>query len=138
VPAELREGGITVLDIEGSGAFVSVPGLFDRLPAPPVNGVNPGQGSQPAVVVLRLRGHLRSNLTFVKALEKYAGDVGATGGAVLVCGLQPATIAQLRSAGLPDEVVLVAQGEELDGSLEEALARARAWLAAQPPPGSQD
>ena len=55
----------------------------------------------------------------------------------MVCGLQPATIAQLRSAGLPQSVELVAQGEVLEGSLNEAHDRAIAWLAGtvgQPPP----
>ncbi len=136
VPSALPAGQVTVLDIEGSGAFVSVPDLFGRLPAPSWGGPGPGQGGQPSVVVLRLRGHLRSNLTFVKALETYAGHVSGTGGAVLVCGLQPATIAQLRSAGLPDAVVLIPQGEELDGSLGEAYERALDVLATQPPPAS--
>ena len=35
VPTELAPGQITVLDIEGSGTFTSVPGLFDQLPRPP-------------------------------------------------------------------------------------------------------
>lgn len=87
---------------------------------------------------MRLRGHLKSNLTFVKALERYAGGVQATGGAVLVCGLQPATITQVRSAGLPESVILIAQGDELDGSLDEAFERAIAWLGTEPPPTSRD
>lgn len=79
---------------------------------------------------MRLSGHLRSNLTFVKALEAYAGAVQAEGGAVFVCGLQPDTITQLRSAGLPDSVVLIPQDDELDGSLAQAFERAKDWLRA--------
>ena len=41
-----------------------------------------------------------------------------------MCGLQPATIAQLRAAGLPDSITLIAQGEETDGSLAVAYDRA--------------
>ena len=88
-------------------------------------------------MVLRLRGHLRTNLTFTKALEDYAEEVEGAGGVVVVCGLQPATIAQLRAAGLPESVELVAQGEILEASLTEAHDRAAAWLAGavgQPPP----
>jgi MFS superfamily sulfate permease-like transporter len=134
VPGALPPGQVTVLDIEGAGAFASVPGLFARLPRPAVTGVGKAGGG--SAVVLRLRGHLRTNLTFTKALEDYAEEVQGTGGIVVVCGLQPATIAQLRSAGLPESVELVAQGDVLEASLAEAHDRATAWLAraaGQPP-----
>ena len=92
--------------------------------------------SQPVAVVLRLRGHLRTNLTFTKALEDYAEGISASGGILVVCGLQPATITQLRSAGLPESTALLAQGDELEGSLTEAYDQAATWLATvggQPP-----
>ena len=111
---------MTVLDIEGSGTFASVPALFAQLPQPPARGGGARADTPPGAVVLRLRGHLRTNLTFVTALENYANGVAGAGGVLVVCGLQPGTIAQLRSAGLPDSVLLVAQGDELDGSLAEA------------------
>jgi SulP family sulfate permease len=136
VPPVLSPGQVTVLDIEGAGAFASVPGLFEQLPSPPNGGRDATTGGQPTAVVLRLQGHLRTNLTFVKALEHYAEGVARAGGMVAVCGLQPATIAQLRSAGLPESVTLVAQGDEVDGSLAEAYERAISWLATrgqQPP-----
>ena len=107
-------------------ASCAVPGLFAQLPCPAAGG--DGQAAASAVV-LRLRGPLRTNLTFTKALEVFAKDVEGAGGVVVVCGLQPETITQLRSAGLPPSVVLVAQGEVLEGSLAEAHDRATAWLA---------
>jgi SulP family sulfate permease len=133
VPSSLPPGRVTVLDIEGSGEFASVPALFARLPQP-----LPGTPDvdQPFAVVLRLRGHLRTNLTFAKALEDYAEGIARSGGTLVVCGLQPATITQLRSAGLPESTALLAQGDELDGSLTEAYDRAVTWLATaagQPP-----
>lgn len=138
VPDVAAPGQVTVLDIEGSGAFASVPALFDRLPAAPAAGDGP-PGEQPFAVVLRLRGHLRTNLTFTKALEAYAADIAGSGGSLSVCGLLPATITQLRAAGLPDSITLIAQGEETDGSLAVAYERARAWMTAsgrqQPPEG---
>ena len=79
--------------------------------------------------MIRLRGHLRTNLTLVKALETYAAGIAGAGGSLIVCGLQPATIAQLRSAGLPETITLIPQGEETDGALDEAHDRATAWLA---------
>jgi SulP family sulfate permease len=127
VPGEVAPSRVTVLDIEGPGAFASVPGLFAQLPrsAAPADG-EPGRAG---AVVLRLRGHLRTNLTFTKALEDYAADLAEAGGVLIVCGLQPATIAQLRSAGLPESVALIPQGEQLEGSLAAAHDRATAWLA---------
>ena len=134
VPTELAPGQITVLDIEGSGAFTSVPGLFDQLPAAPADG-----DGRPFAVVLRLRGHLRTNLTFTKALEAYADDIAKSGGSLSVCGLQPATITQLRAAGLPDSITLIAQGDETDGSLAIAYDQAGVRMTApgqqQPPEG---
>jgi MFS superfamily sulfate permease-like transporter len=137
VPRELTPGEVTVLDIEGSGTFASVPELFAQLPQAPASGTAASTDAPPSAVVLRLRGHLRTNLTFVTALENYANGVTGSAGLLVVCGLQPKTIAQLRSAGLPESVVLVAQSDELDGSLTEAYGRASSWVAAapgQPPP----
>jgi SulP family sulfate permease len=139
VPGTLPPGHVTVLDIEGAGAFVSVPGLFAQLPRPAA----PGDGGvgEASAVVLRLRGHLHTNLTFTKALEDYAQEVEGTGGGVVVCGLQPATITQLRSAGLPESVALIPQGEQLEGSLTVAHERATAWVAGTGPvaqPGPEE
>jgi SulP family sulfate permease len=140
VPTQVAPGHVIVLDIEGSGTFASVPALFEQLPQPPDAGTG-ASTAPPSAVVLRLGGHLRTNLTFVTALEGYADAISGSGGILVVCGLQPGAIAQLRSAGLAESVVLVAQGAELDGSLAEAHERASAWLAAaagqppQDPPG---
>jgi hypothetical protein len=106
-----------------------VPALFERLPKPPDPPIPPDPPGEEFAVVLRLRGHLRTNLTFVKALEHYADAATKAGGAVIVCGLHDSTIAQLRSAGLPDSILLLAQGEETDGSLADAYERARTRLA---------
>jgi sulfate permease, SulP family len=133
VPRELAPGKVTVLDIEGSGAFASVPGLFAQLPQPPEGTPVADTAGQPVAVVLRLGGHLRTNLTFTTALDTYAEGITRSGGTVIVCGLQPAIITQLRSAGLPESVTLLAQGDELDGSLAEAHDRATVWLGRHGP-----
>ena len=136
VPSSLPPGQVTVLDIEGSGEFASVPAIFARLPQPPENPPGAPDARQRIAVVLRLRGHLRTNLTFTKALEDYAEAIGQSGGTLIVCGLQPATITQLRSAGLPESIALLPQGDELEGSLTEAYEQAVTWLATaagQPP-----
>ena len=79
VPRELTPGQVTVLDIEGSGTFASVPELFAQLPQAPASGTAASTDAPPSAVVLRLRGHLRTNLTFVTALENYANGVTGSG-----------------------------------------------------------
>lgn len=76
-----------------------------------------------------LREHLRTNLTFTRALADYAKAISASGGTLVVCGLQPATIAQLRSAGLPESVGSSPRATPLDGSLATAYDQATTWLA---------
>jgi len=135
-PGSLPPGQVTVLDIEGSGEFASVPALFAQLPQPPESPPGAPDAGQPIAVVLRLRGHLRTNLTFTKALEDYAEAITQSGGTLIACGLQPGTITQLRSAGLPESIALLPQGDELEGSLTEAYEQAVTWLATaagQPP-----
>jgi SulP family sulfate permease len=124
VPAQLDAGEVCVLDVEGAVAYASVPRLIERLPVP-APGAQPGQR---LAVVIRLHGHLDTNLTFITAVEKYAGEVGAAGGVVFLCGLQSDVVEDLRSAGLPESIALVEQGEELDGSLQEAYDRGLAWV----------
>jgi SulP family sulfate permease len=125
VPTTIPPGQVTVLDIEGSGSFASVPALVSRLPHTTRDPLD----APPPAVVLRLHGHLRTNLTFTQALETYAKSIEESGGTLLVCGLQPEAITQLRSAGLPTSVTLLAQGDELEGSLNEAYDLATHWLA---------
>ena len=124
VPDRLAEGEVCVLDVEGAVSYASVPRLIERLPVPGP-GVQPGQR---LAVVVRLHGHLDTNLTFITALEKYAGELGPAGGILILCGLQPDVIADLRSAGLPESIALVERAEELDGSLQQAYDRGLAWV----------
>lgn len=69
----------------------------------------------------------------------YAADIAGSGGSLSVCGLQPATITQLRAAGLLGSITLIAQGEETDGSLAVACERAGSRMTEpgrqQPPEG---
>ena len=133
VPEELPPGEVTVVDIGGAATFVSVPRLFEELPKPaasPAGEPPVGAAAPPPIaVVIRMHGHLRTNLTFVTALENYAAAIAGANGLLILCGLQPDTIDQLRSAGLPATIPLIAEGDELEGSLSEADDRARAWLA---------
>jgi hypothetical protein len=110
-----------------------VPALVAQLPQPP----QPARGrpdAQPVVVVLRLHGRLRTIIAFTKALQEYAGRIEESGGRLIVCGLQQAAITQLRSAGLPEGVTLIAQGEELEESLALAYGLAADWLAGRADP----
>ncbi len=138
-PTTLAPGRVSVLDIEGAGTFASVPTLFAQLPKIPETGPGTRETPLPSAVVLRLHGHLRTNLTFATALRTYAARLAPTGGTLTVCGLQPEAVAQLRSAGLPESVTLLPEGDELNGSLAQAYDHAVASLtgAATPPPDTE-
>jgi SulP family sulfate permease len=131
VPSTLPPGRVSVLDVEASGSFAAVPALVAQLPRAQSAGEH---DARPSAVVLRLHGHLRTNLTFTKALQAYAERIEQSGGVLIVCGLHPEAITQLRSAGLPEGVTLVAQGEELEGSLVRAYDLATDWLAGRAGP----
>lgn len=114
VPVELGAGSIAVVDVEGPGAFASVPRLFAALPSPSVHGSG--------AVVVRLRGHVRPNLTLALALDGYAARHAAAGGTVIVCGLTTTVIERLRAMGVGPAAVLLPEAAHLGGSLEEAFA----------------
>ena len=97
-PTELVPGQVTVLDIEGSGTFASVPAAVR--PVAPATGQRRTDG-QPSAVVLRLHGHLRTNLTFVTALENYANGVARAGGTLSSAGCSPGPSPNCGPPGCP-------------------------------------
>lgn len=124
IPPDVPPGSVVAIDVEGSGAFSSVARMVDRLPLP----AETGEHGQRSVVVLRMRGHVRTNLTFARAVTAYAGHLERGGARLVICGLLPDGLERLRSLDLPPTVRTVGQGEELDGSLAEAVGWARHWV----------
>lgn len=122
-PEHAEPGRITVLDVEGSVAFASVEGLFRHLPHPsqpaePVGDV--GRGT----VILRMNGHVRTNVTFLMALQDYAAELDRAGIGVILSGLSPTAAAQIEGAAITPAVTVVTESDILGGALDAAYALA--------------
>ena len=91
------------------------------------------EGSTNAVVVLSMRmlPDVPSSVA-IKALRRWAGELEAHGGRLIVAGVTPAAEKILERGGLGD--VLGADGivpatDRVFGALDEAVARGREWIA---------
>ena len=122
-PAHVEPGRITVIDVEGSVAFASVEGLFRDLP-------HPGEPAQPVsdvgrgTVILRMNGHVRTNVTFLMGLQDYAEELDQWGIRVILAGLSPKAAAQIDGAALAPAVTVVTESDILGGALDAAYASA--------------
>ena len=124
VPATLPSNQPTVLSVYGNLYFAAIPTLERALPSP--------QGAEHPEVVLRLRGNQFLGSTGIHLLERYAGQLQAAGGRLILAGVEPAIEDQLRRTGalhrLGEENVFPAN-DLLFGATERALQRAVDWLA---------
>ncbi len=131
VPDRVASNDVTVLHYAGVGLFAEVARIDEEWPR--------AEGSHNAVVVLSIRAlpDVPSSVA-IKALRRWAGQLTAHNGRLIVSGVTPAAARILRRGGL-DEILgedgIVPAGEKLFGPLETAVARARAWIAAQPDDG---
>ncbi|MET0757958.1 MAG: solute carrier family 23 protein [Mycobacterium sp.] len=131
VPDRVASNDVTVLHYAGVGLFAEVARIDEEWPR--------AEGSRNAVVVLSLRAlpDVPSSVA-IKALRRWAGQLKAHNGRLIVSGVTPAAARILQRGGL-DEILgedgIVPAGERLFGPLETAVARARAWIAAQPDDG---
>jgi sulfate permease, SulP family len=124
-PARLPSHAITVLHTYGQLFFASAATFEDLLPA--------ADGSTRAAVLLLLRGQPEAGSTFLGVLSRYSAAVQAGGGRVILVGIGEELRAQLDRTGLTTVLGkenLFAEREQLGLALNEALAAARTWLAA--------
>ncbi len=125
VPKTLAGGQPTVIGVYGNLYFAAVETLAHALP-------DPGEAERP-VVVLRLRGNEYLGSTGIHLLERYATQLRAAGGRLMLAGISPAVADQLERTGTLDwlgrENVFTA-GETLFRATEDALQQAQEWLAA--------
>ena len=130
VPDRVASNDVTVLHYAGVGLFAEVARIDEEWPR--------AEGSRNAVVVLSLRAlpDVPSSVA-IKALRRWAGQLRAHNGRLIISGVTPAAARILQRGGL-DEILgedgVVPAGDKLFGPLETAVARARAWIAAQPKP----
>jgi SulP family sulfate permease len=137
VPDTCPNDEVTVLHYAGVGLFAEVPQIDQAWP-------KVSQSSN-AVVVLSL-GTLPDvpSSKVIRAVRKWATDLQANGGRMFIAGVSPATAKVLERGGLTellgDDGILPAT-VRIFGSLDDALARGRQWIAARsgklPPPPAE-
>ena len=81
-PEELPSNAVTVLDVDGNLFYAGARTLGQLLPDP--------KETRHAGVVMRLRGQVEIGSTFFKVIGKYAGDLRARDGVLLLAGIEPA------------------------------------------------
>ncbi len=126
LPAKLSSRKPTIIGVYGNLYFAAVSTLENSLPDP--------ADSEIPVVILRLRGNQYLGSTGINLLERYASQLEARGGKLMLCGVEPRVEGQLRRTGKLDrfgpENVLPAT-EIIMGSTESALQRAQYWIHQQ-------
>jgi SulP family sulfate permease len=110
----------------GNLYFAAVGALEHLLPLP-------GDSELP-IVILRLKGNHYLGSTGIRLLERYAAQLEARGGVLILCGLGEVIIGQLQRTGALDRLGkenVFGEQKILLASTSAALQRARDWLAEQ-------
>lgn len=122
-PESAAPGLITVVDVEGSVAFSSVEDLFHGLPHPSEEA-HPSDAVGQGTVIVRMNGHVRTNVTFLLALQAYSQELHHAGIGVIVSGLSPQAAAEVEAAALDPAVTVVPESTRIGGGLDSAYAEA--------------
>jgi sulfate permease, SulP family len=125
VPAALPSNEVTVLHYSGVGLFAEVPRIDEEWPRV--------ADSTNAVVVLSMRmlPDVPSSKV-IRALTKWATQLEAHGGRLLIAGVSPAAQKVLDRGGVTALVGadgVVPAGTRVFGALDEAVDRGRRWIA---------
>jgi SulP family sulfate permease len=122
-PAELPDNKITILHSRGSTYFAAARTLQDLMP--------PAKQAQNAVVIVRLRGNEAIGSTFILVLERYAAELRANGGRLMLSGVHQNVLNQLlrteTTESVPEDAIYMATNI-LGESTKAAMAAAQAWL----------
>jgi sulfate permease, SulP family len=128
VPDTVPGNDVTVLHYAGVGLFAEVPRIDELWPKV--------TDTDNAVVVLSLSAlpDVPSSKV-IKALTKWAHDLQANGGKLLIAGVSPDVRKVLERGGIGEVVgedgIILATETIFDG-LAEAVSRGREWIARQP------
>ena len=124
-PAALADDSITILFARGNLYFAAVRTIQEQLPD--------SREAQRAVVILRMRDSSEIGTTFIAAIERYANELAANGGKLMLSGVSEEVLAQLLRTEthetVPLEDIFMAT-PVLGESTRAALAAAEAWQAA--------
>ncbi|HEY5840829.1 MAG TPA: STAS domain-containing protein, partial [Mycobacterium sp.] len=136
VPDAVESNAVTVLNYQGVGLFAEVPRIDEEWPRV--------TDSHNAVVVLGMRTlpDVPSSKV-LKALRKWAEQLHANGGRLIVVGVSPSTAKVLQEGGLSDvlgEDGVVLATDRVFGATEVAVSRGHRWIDAHrdipPAPGA--
>jgi SulP family sulfate permease len=120
---ELASHSVTLLRFYGTTFFGAAYTLEKMLPSP--------QKAKRAVVVLRLRGHEGVASTFIGVLERYAGQLQANGGKLMLSGVSESVwqrlLATETTETIPEEDVFLSD-DILGSSSQKAMEAAKLWL----------
>jgi SulP family sulfate permease len=126
LPAVLPSHEPFIVTVYGNLYFAAVGALEHLLPLP-------GDSELP-IVILRLKGNHYLGSTGIRLLERYAAQLEARGGVLILCGLGEVIIGQLQRTGALDRLGkenVFGEQKILLASTSAALQRARDWLAEQ-------
>jgi sulfate permease, SulP family len=124
VPETVESNAVTVLEYTGVGLFAEVPRIDEKWP-------RVGE-SHNAVVVLGVRTlpDVPSSKV-IKSMRKWAEDLQANGGRLIMAGVSPAAVKVLQAGGLTEQLGpdgVVPASDRVFGATEEAVARGQQWI----------
>ena len=123
-PAELPGNAVTLLEVFGDMAVAGAETLEARLPAV--------KQAERAVVILRLRAQDSVGSSFIAVVERYAQQLKARGGKLMLAGVHPKIKGQLDRTGTTDEILGAENVFEatttVGASTRAAYAAAQRWL----------
>ncbi|MBP8293390.1 MAG: SulP family inorganic anion transporter [Caldilineaceae bacterium] len=125
-PAELPGNTVTLLEVFGDMAVAGAETLEAKLPAV--------KQAERAVVILRLRAQDSVGSSFIAVVERYAQQLKAHGGKLMLAGVHPKIKGQLDRTKTTDEILGAENVFEatttVGASTRAAYAAAQSWLEA--------
>jgi len=125
-PVALEDDSVTIVFARGSTYFAAARTIQELLPE--------AKEAQRAVVIVRMRGNEQVGSTLIAVMERYAGELRANGGRLMLSGVHEKVRDQLyrteTTEDIPEDAIFLAT-PTVGESTRAALATAEAWLAEQ-------
>ena len=125
-PAELPSNKATVVRVYGAPFFAAIETIAKQMPS--------HENTENGVLILTGRGRETAINTFFTWLQRYAQEMRASGNRLMLAEIEPHVPQQLENTGVIEtlgrENVFEAQSI-LGASIDQAVAAADAWIAAQ-------
>jgi SulP family sulfate permease len=124
-PARLPSHAVTLLDVYGSLYYAGAKTLAARLPET--------AGAERPAVIVRLRGRTQLGASSLVILDAYAARLAAGGGRLILSGVTPELVKQLRRTGrehLDADVATFPAADVIGDSSDAAYREAERWVAA--------